>query len=48
MISQSDIITNDLEAILQAQLPWERLRNKTILVSGANGFPPAYMIEALL
>lgn len=29
-------------------VPWDRLAGKTVLVSGANGFLPAYMIEMLL
>jgi nucleoside-diphosphate-sugar epimerase len=42
------VITEDLQAICQASLPWEDLDGKTVLVSGANGFLPAYMVEALL
>ena len=42
------IVTEDLEAILEKPLNWELLRGKSILVTGANGFLPAYMIESIL
>jgi nucleoside-diphosphate-sugar epimerase len=42
------IVLEDLQAILGARLDWERFRRKTVLVTGANGFLPAYMVETLL
>jgi nucleoside-diphosphate-sugar epimerase len=42
------IIESDLKYISDVNLPWELLRNTTILVSGASGFLPAYMVETLL
>jgi UDP-glucuronate decarboxylase len=42
------IIDEDLEVIASANLPWEEFRNSTVLISGANGFLPAYMVETLL
>lgn len=42
------IIESDLKYITEANLPWELFRNKTIFVSGAAGFLPAYMVETLL
>jgi nucleoside-diphosphate-sugar epimerase len=42
------IITTDLEAILSTELPWSILDGKTILITGAYGFLPAYMVETLL
>jgi len=42
------IITEDLKRIVSAPLPWQELSGKTILVSGANGMLPAYMVETLL
>ncbi|MEG4343159.1 NAD-dependent epimerase/dehydratase family protein [Microcoleus sp. A003_D6] len=42
------IIQEDLENILAANLPWNNLAGKTVLISGANGFLPAYIVEALL
>ena len=45
---QSRVISQDLERIVAAELPWERLYGRTVLVTGANGFLPAYLVETLL
>lgn len=45
---RNSIIESDLEYITGENLPWDTFKNKTILVSGAAGFLPAYMIETLL
>ena len=45
---KNPILEEDLKYITSAQLPWERLKHKTILVTGAAGFLPAYMVETLL
>lgn len=42
------IILEDLENIVNAQIDWQKFNGKTVLVSGANGFLPAYMVESLL
>lgn len=42
------IIEADLEYITKADLPWESLKNKTVLVSGAAGMLASYMVETLL
>jgi len=42
------IITVDLKAILSTELPWSILDSKTVLITGAYGFLPAYMVETLL
>ena len=42
------VIREDLERIVACRLPWERLFGKTVLITGANGFVPAYMLETLL
>ena len=42
------IIEEDLRVITAADLPWEQFAGKTVLISGANGFLPAYMVETLL
>ena len=42
------IVTEDLEAVLSTPLPWEVLTGKTVLITGAAGFLPAYMVETLL
>ncbi len=42
------IIEQDLKIIISSSVPWDRLFGKTVLISGANGFVPAYMLETLL
>lgn len=42
------IVQEDLEAIAKERLNWNKLEGKTILISGANGFLPAYMVETIL
>lgn len=42
------IIQEDIERILQAPFPWLQFQGKTVLVTGAAGFLPAYMVETLL
>ena len=48
MIANNTIISEDLQNIIAADLPWKDLYGKTVLVTGANGFLPAYMVQALL
>jgi len=42
------IIEEDLQFITNQDLPWQELKGKTIFISGANGFLPAYVVETLL
>src|SRR5262249_32256557 len=42
------IVTADLDTILGCGLAFEEFRGKTVLISGASGFLPAYMVETLL
>jgi UDP-glucuronate decarboxylase len=42
------IIQEDLERIINTNLPWQTVAGQTILISGANGFLPAYMVKTLL
>ncbi|MDP3705966.1 MAG: NAD-dependent epimerase/dehydratase family protein [Legionellaceae bacterium] len=44
----NSVIEEDLKYITGANLPWEIFDNKTVVVSGANGFLPSYMVEVLL
>ncbi len=41
------IIRQDIENILAQDLPWDKLSRASVLVTGANGFLPAYMVECL-
>ncbi len=45
---RNPIIEEDLARICAHDLPWRAFSGKTILISGANGFLPAYMVETLL
>lgn len=43
------IIENDLREIVAVDyIDWERFRNRTVLITGANGMLPSYMVETLL
>lgn len=42
------IISEDLLDILNEDIPWEKFRNSTVVVSGASGILPSYMVETLL
>jgi len=46
MINQ--IIKEDLKFIADSTISWESLEGKNILISGANGFLPAYLVETIL
>jgi len=45
---RNSIIEQDLEFIINHPLNWATLEGKTVLITGANGFLPAYMVETLL
>ncbi len=42
------IIEEDIITILESNVDWSRFKNKTVLITGANGFLPAYMVETLM
>lgn len=42
------VVTEDLRELAALPLPYDELAGKTVLVSGAAGFLPAYLVEALL
>ena len=45
---KNKIICDDIAAILEADLPWKKFKNKSILISGGNGFIASYIIKTLL
>jgi len=47
-MTKNPIILQDLELIAQESIDWQRFSGKTVLITGANGFLPAYMVETLL
>ena len=48
MKSQNTVVAEDLARLVTAPLAWERFQGRTVMVSGAAGFLPAYMVETLL
>ena len=46
--ARHEVVEQDLRRIVSAPLPWGDLRGKTVLITGAAGFLPAYMAETLL
>lgn len=42
------IVQEDLSFIAATDLPWRKLEGKKILITGANGALPAYMVESIL
>ncbi|WP_183579135.1 NAD-dependent epimerase/dehydratase family protein [Mucilaginibacter sp. X5P1] len=44
----NEIIKGDLLKIISTDIGWDKLANKTVLITGANGFLPAYMVYTLL
>lgn len=42
------IIKEDLEFIVNHPVDWKKLVNTSVLISGANGFLPSYLVETLL
>ncbi|OGH95339.1 MAG: UDP-glucuronate decarboxylase [Candidatus Melainabacteria bacterium GWA2_34_9] len=42
------IVKEDLKYITDADLPWNLFENSTVLISGANGFLPSYMVHTLI
>jgi UDP-glucuronate decarboxylase len=47
-LSRNLVVEEDLQEIINADLPWADFEDKTVLISGANGLLPAYMVETLL
>lgn len=47
-IERNPIVRQDLDLILSSKLDWGQFHDKTFLITGANGFVPAYMVETLL
>jgi len=47
-MTTNKIIKEDLETIFNSDIDWSYFFNKTILISGASGFLPAYIVESLL
>jgi nucleoside-diphosphate-sugar epimerase len=48
LMHPNKIIREDLRQIAASGIDWQPLEGKTILITGATGFLPAYMVETLL
>lgn len=48
LMLRNAVVAEDLARVVNAPFAWERLQNRTVLVSGAAGFLPAYMVETLV
>jgi len=42
------ILQEDMEQIFSSNIKWDFLINQTVLITGANGFLPAYMVDFLM
>ncbi|MBY0507280.1 MAG: NAD-dependent epimerase/dehydratase family protein [Bryobacteraceae bacterium] len=47
-MTSNPIIAEDVARIASANLPWENFAGASVLVTGAAGFLPAYLVETLL
>lgn len=47
-IKMNAVINEDIENIVQKDLPWKDLTHKTLLITGANGYLATYMVYTLL
>lgn len=45
---RNPVIEEDLQTITGCDPDWDRFAGKTVLISGANGFLPSYLVETLL
>jgi len=42
------ILNYDINRIIETNLPWQEFSGKTVLITGASGLLPAYLVETLL
>lgn len=42
------IIEEDIKEIINDTIPWDRFNDTSVLITGANGNLPSYMVETLL
>ena len=41
------VLKEDLEAIIGENIPWEKLKGRTVLITGASGMIGIYMLQVL-
>lgn len=44
----NNIISEDIERIIVEDLPWDQFKNSTVLVTGASGMIPSYVVYSML
>ena len=42
------VLEDDLKTIIAEDLSWEKLKNKTVMITGASGMVGSYMLYLLL
>ena len=42
------IITDDVRTVLNSPIPWKKFEGKSILITGATGMVPSYLVFTLL
>lgn len=47
-MKMNKIINEDVENIISEKLPYEKFYGKTVLISGANGYVPAYFVHTMI
>src|SRR5689334_4769141 len=47
-LNSSPIVESDIAQVLACELPWERFRGSSVLVTGAAGMLPSYAVLVLL
>lgn len=45
---RNQIVQEDLEQIIQEDIQWEKFVNATVVITGANGILPSYMVDTLI
>ena len=45
---QNDLYMEDVRYVAGLNLPWEKLRNKSVLLSGATGLLGSFLVDVLL
>jgi UDP-glucuronate decarboxylase len=48
MIDSNPVVNSDLEHTINYSLPWDFFRNKTVLVTGGEGFLASFLVKTLL
>ena len=47
-MKKKKIICEDAQNIINEKLPYEKLYGRTVIISGANGYVPAYFVHTFI